>query len=87
MTKSVSDKMSFTSAPKVSGEGVGLYQWQVYSHDLKSWVQTANLVCRSGSLANTQPNCPYNACDQTYDNQCSVCENGWSSNGVEEFLQ
>ena len=54
----------------------GLWQWQVWSEDGSSWVQTFYTVCRYGELASVEPGCPLTTC---MNDECSECATDWKA--------
>ena len=60
-----------------SAEGVALWQFVVQNGDDDMWIETGHTVCRYGSLYNVAPKCPWNACDGSQANDCSVCKGDW----------
>ena len=56
--------------------GAGLWQWVVATDDGKTTVWTTHTVCRTGSLYNVEPACPYYACANS---DCSDCINNWQT--------
>ena len=55
--------------------GIGLWQFVTEDQDGRVTFLSPHTVCRYGSLYNTPPSCPWNACPETGD--CSVCTGEW----------
>ena len=69
---------TMTCTEKAGEPGVGLWQWVTGSHDGTANLLSLHTVCRYGSLYNTPPKCPWNACSGT-SADCSVCKTDWHS--------
>ena len=58
------------------GQGHGLWQWMVRTHDNSIVAHTPHYACRSGNnIFNVAPSCPWNACA---NGDCTACKSGWN---------
>ena len=67
---------SCTVPPDCPEGGAGLWQWVVSTEDGATMSFTHHTVCRTGTLYNQEPECPYYACANA---DCSQCEPDWQT--------
>ena len=64
------------TVPADSDGGAGLWQWVVATEDGATMSFSHHTVCRTGSLYNVEPSCPYFACANA---DCSECIADWQT--------